>query len=144
LVCYDFRREEPRVLRTPSATTVAGSGKWHVSNLKNPLDDTRTVALTLGATTGSRALAIRWYGRLLEPKVEFQLNVALTWRSDSEDPVPPDRKGATPPLLAPSVRATCECHRVVFFRLETCHLPDPATVVADGVREYPRLFATES
>jgi len=52
LVCYDSIAKSLGYSRTPSPTNVAGSGKWQVSNLQNPLDDTRTVALSLGATTG--------------------------------------------------------------------------------------------
>jgi len=79
LVCYDSVAKSLGYSRTPSATTVAGSGKWHVSNLKNPLDDTRTVALTLGATTGE--------SRFGDPVVlvircqSGQVNAYINWNS---------------------------------------------------------------
>jgi len=56
LACYDSIAQSLGYSRTPSATDVAGSGGWHVSTQKNPLDDTRTVVLSLSATTGQSRL----------------------------------------------------------------------------------------
>ena len=52
LACYDSLAQSLGYSRTPAATNVAGSGGWQISTVKNPLDDTRTVALSLSATTG--------------------------------------------------------------------------------------------
>jgi type VI secretion system protein VasI len=79
LVCYDSIGQSLGYSRTPAATNVAGSGNWHVSNLKNPLDDTRTVALSLGATTGQArfgdpvVLVIRCQSR--------KINAFINWSS---------------------------------------------------------------
>ncbi len=52
LACYDSIAQGLGYSRAPAAAKVTGSGGWQVSTQKNPLDDTRTVFLSLSATTG--------------------------------------------------------------------------------------------
>lgn len=52
LACYDSIAQSLGYSRAPTAAKVTGSGAWQVSTQKNPLDDTRTVYLSLSATTG--------------------------------------------------------------------------------------------
>ncbi len=52
LACYDSIAQSLGYSRTPAPANVTGSGAWQVSTQKNPLDDTRTVYLSLSATTG--------------------------------------------------------------------------------------------
>ena len=55
LACYDSLAKVPA---RPS-TIPAGVGAWQVSDEKNPLDDSRTVVLSLAATTQDAPLKIR-------------------------------------------------------------------------------------
>ena len=52
LACYDSIAQSLGYSRIPAPAKVTGSGGWQVSTQKNPLDDTRTVFLSLSATTG--------------------------------------------------------------------------------------------
>src|SRR5213596_2395947 len=52
LACYDSIAKSLGYSRTPAAANVTGSGGWEVSTEKNPLDDTRSIFLSLSATTG--------------------------------------------------------------------------------------------
>jgi len=53
LVCYDSVAKSLGYSRTPSPpANVAGAGEWRLSTEQNPLDDTRTVILSLTATSG--------------------------------------------------------------------------------------------
>ncbi len=56
LACYDSIAKSLGYSRTPKAANVAGAGEWRVSTEQNPLDDTRTVILSLTATSGQSRL----------------------------------------------------------------------------------------
>ena len=71
LVCYDSIAKRLGYTRTPSATNVAGSGEWRLSTEQNPIDDTRTVTLSLAATSGQSRLgdAVRLIVRCQSGKI---------------------------------------------------------------------------
>jgi len=71
LVCYDSVAKSLGYTRTPSATNVAGAGEWRVSTEQNPLDDSRTVILSLAATSGQSRLgeAVRLIVRCQSGKI---------------------------------------------------------------------------
>ncbi len=71
LVCYDSIAKRLGHTRTPSATNVAGSGEWRLSTEQNPIDDTRTVTLSLAATSGQSRLgdAVRLIVRCQSGKI---------------------------------------------------------------------------
>jgi len=79
LVCYDSIAKRLGYTRTPSATNVAGSGEWRLSTEQNPIDDTRTVTLSLAATSGQSRLgdAIGLIVRCQSGKI----NVYIVWSS---------------------------------------------------------------
>ena len=79
LTCYDSIAQSLGYSRTPAAATVTGSGGWQVSTQKNPLDDTRTVFLSLSATTGqSRFGDAVW---LVVRCQSGKINAFINWNS---------------------------------------------------------------
>src|SRR5437763_1362268 len=79
LACYDSIAKSLGYSRTPAAANVTGSGGWQVSTQKNPLDDTRTVFLSLSATTGqSRFGDAVW---LVVRCQSGKINAFINWNS---------------------------------------------------------------
>src|SRR2546430_8492310 len=79
LACYDSIAKSLGYSRTPTAANVTGSGGWQVSTEKNPLDDTRTVFLSLSATTGqSRFGDAVW---LVVRCQSGKINAFINWNS---------------------------------------------------------------
>ena len=71
LACYDSIAKSLGYSRTPKAANVAGAGEWRVSTEQNPLDDSRTVILSLAATSGQSRLgeAVRLIVRCQSSKI---------------------------------------------------------------------------
>jgi len=79
LACYDSIAKSLGYSRAPAATTVTGAGAWQVSTQKNPLDDTRTVILSLSATTGQSQFGDAIW--LVVRCQSGQINAFINWSS---------------------------------------------------------------
>lgn len=76
LVAYDKLAKDLGLIKSASVLTIQGTGQWSVQETKNPVDDSKTVALYLKATGGKSKSGedIALIIRCLSNKTELYIN----------------------------------------------------------------------